>query len=482
VDSSTDSLIALGRTALEQGALPAAEAWFRRAEDAGEDNAEVQYLLGQTALRQGDLPTADIRTAAALELAPGDPQIHLDLAGIRHAQGQVAEAMALYRRATVLAPDRADGHAGLGGMLVQLHHPDEALPHLERALALDPALTDTRGDAAMCLCAMNRFPDALEHYRIAHRLQPANNSARYLEALAQLALGDFANGWRKHEARWYAALGYDYRPHIEGPSWLGEDDLAGRTILLHCEQGMGDTIHFVRYAPLVADRGARVLLQVQAPLKPLLANLKGVAEVLARGETLPAFDTNCSLMSLPRAFRTNLDTIPAEVPYLAPPPEAVARWRNRLGPPDGRQRIALAWSGSTATWNREIPLALLAPLVQRPDVEFHVAQTEILPDDRTTLDAMPALHDHSHALADFADTAALVSLMDRVISVDTVLAHLGGALAKPTWTMLPLGADYRWMTTGHTSPWYPTMRLFRQPALYDWTSVVTAIVRALDRA
>jgi hypothetical protein len=187
-------------------------------------------------------------------------------------------------------------------------------------------------------------------------------------------------------------------------------------------------------------------------------------------------------MSLPRAFHTRLDTIPAAVPYLAPPPERVAHWRARLGAPDGRRRVAIAWSGSCTVWNRDMPLAVLGPVLQRPDCEFHVAQTEIAPDDRTALAEMPQIVDHSAELADFADTAALVSLMDRVVTVDTVLAHLAGALGKPTWTMLPLGADYRWMSGGSDSPWYPTMRLFRQPALHDWPSVVAAVSTALDRA
>ena len=472
----TAPLIALGRAALARGAPNEAETHFRQARDAGRDDAELHYCLAMTARQWGDLPEADRLCATALERGPADPQIHLDLGEIRRAQGHLAEAVALFRRAAVLAPDKPAAPAALGAALLQLHRPDLALPSLHQALALDPALVNVHGDAAICLCALNRYPEALDHYRAVHRLEPANNSARYLEALAQLALGDFDNGWRKHEARWYATLGHDHRTRIAGPSWLGEDDLAGRIILLHAEQGLGDTIQFLRYVPLVAALGARVILQVQPPLAPLLA---GTADVYSRGETLPAFDTNCSLMSLPRAFRTRLDTIPARIPYLTAPPEHRARWRDRLGPPDGRRRVALAWSGSPTVWNRSMPLAALAPLLARPDCAFHVAQTEITDTDRTTLQGMPGLHDHSGDLADFADTAALVSLMDLVISVDTVLAHLGGALGRPTWTMLPLGADYRWLTAGEASPWYPSMRLFRQPALADWPAVVRAIQQAL---
>ena len=268
---------------------------------------------------------------------------------------------------------------------------------------------------------------------------------------------------------------------FDAPAWLGEDNLTGRTILLHAEQGHGDTVQFIRYVPMVIARGARVLLEVQAPLRPLFAGMDGIAGVFGRGDPLPPFDLQCSLMSLQRAFRTDRDTIPAAAPYITPDPDRVDQWRQRLGPPDGRRRIAIAWSGSDTVWNRSIPLSVLTPLLGREECVFHVAQTEIRAEDRETLDGMQMLVDHSRTLADFADTAALLALMDQVVTVDTVLAHLGGAMARPTWTMLPLGSDYRWMTQGTTSPWYPTMRLFRQPALHDWTSVVTTVTQALDQ-
>jgi ADP-heptose:LPS heptosyltransferase len=188
----------------------------------------------------------------------------------------------------------------------------------------------------------------------------------------------------------------------------------------------------------------------------------------------------CSFMSLPRAFRTNRDTIPATVPYLSVPPYRLEAWRERLGKPDGRRRVAVAWTGASAVWNRNIPLERLAPLLRRDDCAFHIVQTDMEPGDREILRTLPHMDDHSRDLADFADTAAIVALMDLVITVDTVLGHIGGALARPVWAMLPFGAEYRWLTAGTTSAWYPTMRLFRQPALNDWHSVVAAVQAALD--
>ncbi len=481
VNSTAAKHLDLGRTAFQTGDMTAAETHIRAAVDAGRNDPETFGYLGYFARLRHDYDAAADHYAAALEQAPGDAALYNNLADVRRAQGHNAEAVALFRRALALAPDQAEIAANLGGLLLTLRRPEAALPVLEQALALNPAQTGAHADLASVLCAMNRYAEAIEHYRAIHRLQPSNNDARYLEAMATLALGDFQNGWRRHEARWYAELGRSHRRVFDAPAWLGEDNLTGRTILLHAEQGHGDTVQFIRYVPMVIARGARVLLEVQAPLRPLFAGMDGVAGVFGRGDPLPPFDLQCSLMSLPRAFRTDRDTIPAPVPYIAPDPDRVDQWRQRLGPPDGRRRIAIAWSGSDTVWNRSIPLAVLAPLFAREDCVFHVAQTEIRAEDRETLDGMQMLDDHSQTLADFADTAALLALMDQVITVDTVLAHLGGAMARPTWTMLPLGSDYRWMTQGTTSPWYPTMRLFRQPALHDWASVISAVSHALDQ-
>lgn len=476
----TQRAMTQGRLAYASGDHAAAEAHFRAAHSAGADGFELLSYLAALAHERGEHDAAGDLYSAALEHAPTDARTHGNLGAIRRAQGRLGEAIALFRRAAALAPEEAEMHANLGSALLAARRPEAAIPSLERAAALAPAMMGARSDLAVALCALNRYPDAIAQYRAAYRLEPANNNARYLEALALLALGDFENGWRRHECRWYAELGQAQRARFEQTAWLGEPDLAGRTILLHAEQGLGDTFQFVRYAPLVGALGARVLLHVPAAIAPTLGAMPGIARVIPYGEDLPDFDTHCSLMSLPRAFRTTIDTIPATVPYLTTPTARIAAWRDRLGPQDGRRRVAIAWSGSTALWNRSLPLATLAPLLARPDCVFHVAQTEVAAPDRATLDALPHVVDHSATLGDFADTAALLAHMDLVISVDTVLAHLAGALARPVWTLLPFGADYRWMTGGTTSPWYPTMRLFRQPAFDDWDGVLAAIGQALD--
>jgi Tfp pilus assembly protein PilF len=482
VDINIETAMERGRAAFAQGDLAAAEGHFRDALAAGHDDADLHHHLGFIARSRNDLDEAAARYADALEHAPTDAHLHNNLGETRRSQGHLAEAAALFRRGLDLSPDAAPIAANLGSQLLALKRPDLALPILEHAVALDPSLMPVHSDIAICLCSMNRYAESLAVYRRMQEIQPSANDARYLEALALLALGDFDNGWRKHESRWYAHLGQPQRRVVSGPYWLGpsrvdDGDLAGRTILVHAEQGHGDTIQYLRYIPMLRQRAARVIIEVQPALKPMLT---GVPDVYIRGEELPPFDANCSFMSLPRAFRTTPGTIPALVPYLTVPPDSLAKWRERIGPPAGRRRIGIAWTGISAVWNRSIPLPVLEPLFERPDCEFHIIQTTMEPEDNATLRRLPHLIDHSTGLADFADTAAVVELMDLIVSVDTALAHLGGALAKPTWTMLPFGAEYRWLTTGTTSAWYPTMRLFRQPELFGWPQVVEAIGSALS--
>ena len=306
------------------------------------------------------------------------------------------------------------------------------------------------------------------------------------EAYILLALGRFALGWKAYEARWDTVIDGvpALRRHGDRPRLHRSTRLADKTLLLHAEQGFGDTLQFVRYAPMLTHAGARVIVEAQAPLVALLHSVPGVAQVVAIDEPLPAFDLQCPLLSLPLACGTTLASIPAEVPYLTPSPERIAAWRRRLGRRRaGRRRIAIAWSGNpdhANDRNRSIPLRQVLSFLDRSDRELHVAQTQIRTADRSTLDQWPEVTDHSAALQDFADTAALLSLMDLVICVDTAVAHVAGAMARPTWLLLPFSAEWRWLVGRSDTPWYPTMRLFRQAAPGDWDSVLAAVAQALD--
>jgi hypothetical protein len=325
------------------------------------------------------------------------------------------------------------------------------------------------------LSRLKRTGLAIRDYEKAIELKPGCPQANLSLAACRLASGDFERGWPAYEWRWtHRDAG---RPDRTRPLWLGTEPLAGKTILLYSEQGLGDTLQFCRYATLVAERGARVLLAVQPLLVALLKGLDGVSEIFAKGSPLPDYDFQCPLLSLPLAFQTRIDTIPAPRAYLHADKGSVRDWRAKLGP-KLRPRVGLAWSGSPKNENdpgRSIPLRLFAPLMQLP-VDFHGLQKEIRPEDRVAAEGFGGLTLHEE---DFVATAALVQEMDLVISVCSSIAHLAGALGKPVWVMLPQVPDWRWMFDREDSPWYPTAKLYRQERRGDWDGVIARVGKDL---
>jgi hypothetical protein len=291
--------------------------------------------------------------------------------------------------------------------------------------------------------------------------------------MSLLTLGDYRRGFAEYEWRW-RRTGMAPRKSFRRPPWLGEIPIAGKTILLHAEQGLGDTVQFVRYAPLLARAGAKVVLEVQPELKTLLAGVEGVSTILGLGDPLPPFDLHCPLASLPLAFKTELATVPAAIPYLRAPEPYLEKWRPRLEALPA-PRVALAWSGRGAhpnDRNRSLALDALAPLLSVPGLSFVSVQHAPRPADAERLAREPRLTHLGDALSDFADTAAVLALVDLVVCVDTSVAHVAGALGRPAFVLVPFQPDWRWALDRDVSSWYPAMRLLRQPALGDWASVV----------
>jgi hypothetical protein len=293
--------------------------------------------------------------------------------------------------------------------------------------------------------------------------------------------GDFKGGFEVYERRWDADQHRAFRRDFALPLWTGAEDVAGKTVLLHAEQGFGDTIQFSRYAPLLAARGARVVLEVQEPLRTLMASLSGVAQILSRGEALPDFDLHCPLLSLPRAFGTELRAIPNAVPYLAVAKDAVTRWGARLGA-SGRRKIGIAWSGRPThknDRNRSVTLADFLKIFAGTDAAIVSLQREVRDADAAMLRERADVIHFGENLRDFADTAALMENLDLVIAVDTSVVHLAGALGKPVWVLLPFMPDWRWLLDRDDSPWYPNARLFRQDESRAWDSVIASVNAAL---
>jgi tetratricopeptide (TPR) repeat protein len=394
--------------------------------------------------------------------------------------GRFDDALASYDRAIACKPDYAEAYNNRGIALSELDRAAEALESYERALAIRPAYADAFYNRGNALRDLYRHHEAVASYERALALQPDHASAHWNLADCLLLLGDFARGWQEYQWRWKLTQRNTYGQDFDQPLWLGTQPLAGRTIVLHSELGLGDTLQFCRYAKQVAALGARVVLDVQPALRPLLAGLEGAAEVVARGDPLPQFDFHCPLMSLPLAFRTDLGSIPAPIPYLRSDAARVSVWEKRLGA-RMKPRVGVVWSGSRLLPNdkRSMSLAQMLPLLG-DWAEWVSLQKDVPAADAGLLASHPALRPLGSEFADFADTAALVELMDIVVTVDTSVAHVAGGMGKPLWVMLPFNQhDWRWMLGREDSLWYPTARLFRQSASGDWEGVISRVREAL---
>jgi tetratricopeptide (TPR) repeat protein len=479
------------------------------------DDFDALQLLGVLSLQRRRLVDALRFLSQALKVNSTSTDAMSNLGLALHATGRFEEAVASYRNALLLAPDHPEILYNLANACLELGRVDEALAGFDDVLAKNPSHVGALVNRGNALLRLNRPADALASYDKAHAAMPGHPQIltnrghalrrldRPLEALAdfeaalvkgpefpeahfeaamtRLTLGDFDAGWREYEWRWKTGALAARRRQFKAPIWLGDAPVSGKTILLHAEQGFGDTIQFIRYAPLLASRGAKVVCEVQPELLSLLSRFEGI-DVIARGEPLPPFDLHCPLLSLPFAFGTKPETIPASIPYLAPPAERLAHWRERL--PRGAPRAGFVWSGSSShknDSNRSIPLARLAALFGDPPVDSFSLQSELRDADSEALRGLPNLVHLGDGLRDFADTAAVISLLDVVISVDTSVAHLAGALGKPVVILLPYAADFRWMRGCNETPWYPTAKLFRQPAFGDWDSVIARLSDELRR-
>jgi tetratricopeptide (TPR) repeat protein len=436
---------------------------------AHEGRAKALKALGQ--LRDA-LHAAD----RALALDPNRASAHLIRADVVLALGRPEEALADYDWAIIRDPGLALSHSRRADALRVLERHAEALESCDRALALNPDLASALNSRGAVLAEMGRRAEAADAFAAALALEPELHEAAMGAAFALLAQGQMQAGWRLLERRWRIAAPRDFGR----PLWLGDSDLTGKTILLHAERDSRDTLQFCRYAPLVKALGARVVLEAQGPLLGVLQTLDGVDQWVEAGQPLPDFDMHCPPVSLPLAFGATLQTIPAPIPYLAADPAKAATWARRLGARQG-PRVGLAWSGDH---RRNIPLACLAPL-NIAGVHFH--SLEWAAEARAELHYLieagwngPAITDHA-ALGDLADAAALIENLDLVIAIDAAIAHLAGAMGKTVWILNRFDACWRWLSDRDDSPWYPTVRLFRQTRMGEWGEGVAAVRMALER-
>lgn len=462
-----------------------------RAVELKPDNARAHFHCGMAYRILGDHGRALLSYDRAIRLKPDFAEAYTNRGALLADLRQFDFAMRSYDKAIAVNPDFAPAYLNRGAILQQRGAYAEALAAYDKSLALNPESVESLINKGNVLGALHRYREAMETIDRAFALWPDNVEVQWNKSLLHLLTGDFETGWKLFESRWERGALMRGKRDFQQPKWSGEESLSGKTILVYNEQGFGDTIQFCRYVRLLADRGAKVVLEVRKPLVALLSKLDGVSRVIEEGGELPDFDYQSPLLSLPLAFGTTLETVPARVPYLAAEPEKARYWRDRLGSRT-RPRVGLVWHGGAhkgspewrdANERRNIPLAKIA-MLKLPEIDFFSlqkgdpAESELL-ERRGQVWPESNLFDFVSELQDFADTAALIDNLDLVVSVDTSTAHLAGAMGKPVWLLNRFDTCWRWMVDRDDSPWYPSMKIYRQKDSGDWDTVLSEVKRDL---
>ena len=428
------------------GRLRKAESAYREALKADPENADALHLLGTIAFQAGKYEPAVALIQRAIRINPNNANYYSNCGPALRSLNRYEEAIACYHSAIALAPDHPQAWYNLGKTYFDSRKPVEALAAYTRQLDLNP-----------------------EH-----------SSARWNCSLANLLLGNLPEGWREYEFRWTATAASASKRIFAAPQWSGEP-LVGKTLFIHAEQGLGDNIQFCRYAALAADRGARVIVECQPELLGLLRSISQISTLVRPGETLPAFDFQIPMMSLPMAFETSLENIPSTTPYLHADPARVLDWKSRLGKLGSLRNIGLVWAGGEkhpSNEKRSMHLSRFAPLAEFTGISW-ISLQKGSPSAQLAQAPFPVL-DWTSEIHDFADTAALIQALDGVVTVDTAVAHLAGAMGKPVWILLPFLPDFRWLLDRGDSPWYPTARLIRQTCQGDWRAAVQVLGSTLS--
>jgi len=458
------------------GRLDAAEGAYRNILAQSPECPDALHLLGVLTSQRGRHDIAINMIQQAITLKPLTAEFHFNLGGIYRATGKLEESIAQTQRAIELKPGMPGGDANLGLALSESGRLGEAIEVLNRALEREPNNAGVHLDLGNAYWKMSQHERALACFQRATECQPDSPALHWSTARVLLQLGRLKEGWEEFEWRLHFKEMRLDRGFAQ-PQWDGSE-AAGKTILLHTEGGLGDAVNFVRLVPLAAQRGGRIILECQPTLISLFQDIPGVEQLVARGQTLPPFDCHLPLQGLPRILGITLDNIPNQVPYLAAPKDRVANFAAKM-PKDGKLRVGLVWCG--VMYNevdfRTRSLEVFHPLMKLPGIRFYSLQKGEAASQKPP--AGVDWVDFSGELNEFADTAALVTNLDLVISVDTSTAHLAGALAKPVWVLVPTQSDFRWLLDRTDSPWYPTMQLFRQPLGDDWSKPIADLTKSL---
>lgn len=478
---SSDSNFNLGVALFEAGQISEAIPYVQRTIELNPDDHEAHNLLGKLFHKLIDYPAARSAYLNALHLKPDNSDVISNLGALYLDAGDVAKSEILLRRAIELTPTLVKAKNNLGLLLASKGLILEAIEQYKNVLSLRPGNVPALCALGDILSNLGDEEAAQACFRLALESEPGSVVALFNTSSSLLAAGHFAEGWEAYEMRWQFRHFEAERPLLNQPRWIGQD-LTGRRLFLHAEQGLGDTLQFVRYAILLADRGIEIILAVQPALRQLLLHLHPSIQVVVYGqESLPAFDFYCPLLSLPRIFQTDLLNIPSQVPYIRPRPEDLSYWEARIDSPN--LRVGIVWAGNPLHQRdriRSVAPAQFGSVTDVGGISFYSLQKGPAV---AHLDQMPSIDpivDLDSELRDFTDTAAAIAQLDLVITVDTSVAHLAGALGKPVWILLSHASDWRWLKQRADSPWYPTARLFRQSVLGEWNEVLAQVRHSLE--
>ena len=444
-------------------------------------NPQVVFLLNRSveSLRNSSLESAELYLKQAMRLQSNNPHV-LRLLGVIHAQRkQYAEALKYFNDSLRALPKNSLALSNLGNVFFELKQYGDALNAYDKSIKIDPNYHEAWSNKGNALNELKRFDEALAHYDKALSLNPNYHEASWNKGLTLLLLGDFENGLPLYESRWNSNKVSEIagKRVFDKPIWLGDESIQGKTILLYGEQGFGDLIQFCRYAKLVADLGAKVIFETPKQLLGLMKNLEGVSQLVLKGEELPFFDYQCPLVSLPLALKTNVASIPAGAPYLAINQNKVDAWNLKLGE-KRKIRVGIAWSSVSnfkADSKRSLLLADFVKALPLEGCEYICLQKELKDCDKEFFRQYKNIRFVGDELNDFSDTAALIECLDMVISTCTSIPHLSAALGKETWILLSHVPDWRWLLDRSDSPWYPTIKIFRQQTLGDWGGVLESV-------
>ena len=480
--SSANALAQSAEGFVAQGNWPAASEAYRRLSCLLPSESDVYYLHGRVLMELGQLDAALAQFGRALAIRPHEACYHKSIGDAFLAKGAFLEAEEAYRHALSLVPEDCDALINLGNAMNKQGRPKAALACYDHALTLDSSNLQALNNIGKTWHDQGDLKEAKTWYEKALSHNPEYPEARFNRAVILLTEGDYRNGWREYEWRFKRQSAHQVYPHrLNAPRWNGMP-FGDKRLLVHCEQGMGDVIQFSRYLPMVKSLGGSVTLEAHAPLVSLFQAMPSVDRVVAFNRVKPPaddFDFYVPLMSLPLLFRTTIDNIPAMMPYLQHSKSEVSHWHDRKMDYHG-SRVGIVWSGSTVDPRRTCPWGFIEELVtSTKDVQFVSLQKELPPD--VTLAKLNEAHiiHWGDLLKDFQETAAAMSCLDLVISIDTAAAHLAGAIAKPLWLLLPHTSDWRWLQNRQESPWYPTARLYRQPENGNWSTVLPLLIKDL---